>query len=213
VRARTRIGGGIGVIAAVALTASTLSPCSPAEPTPAECERTEILARDLADLLDGAESTGELVPEDMEWAARARVIISRNAQACAPETTTTTVVGQTTTSTTAPATTTTLPATPPGVAYDEDALPDEQLGWDNVRIVPAGFSVINRNDNVAAFRTSCGFSHMAPDDPIVAPNLPRRSHLHTFFGNTGVDAFSNDDSIDNEGNSTCSGGIANRTGY
>ena len=37
---------------------------------------------------------------------------------------------------------------------------------------------------VAQFAVECGFSHAAPDDPIVHPGQPGRSHLHTFFGST-----------------------------
>jgi len=63
------------------------------------------------------------------------------------------------------------------------------------------------------FRTVCGFSHMSFDDPIVFPGQPGKSHLHVFFGNTGTDAFSTADSLASTGNSTCRGGIANRTAY
>ena len=42
--------------------------------------------------------------------------------------------------------------------------------------------------DIGAFRTVCEFSHMAFDDPIVYPGQPGRSHLHAFFGNTGIDA-------------------------
>jgi hypothetical protein len=41
---------------------------------------------------------------------------------------------------------------------------------------------------VPQFVVECGFSHAAPDDPIVHPGHPGRSHLHTFFGSTVVDA-------------------------
>jgi hypothetical protein len=67
--------------------------------------------------------------------------------------------------------------------------------------------------DVGAFRTGCNFSHMAFDDPIVFPNQPGRSHLHTFFGNTGTNAYTTAKSIANSGNSTCRGGTANRTAY
>jgi hypothetical protein len=68
-------------------------------------------------------------------------------------------------------------------------------------------------DGDGAFRTSCDPSHMAFDDPIVYPGQVGRSHLHTFFGNTGTSAASTPDSIRNTGNSTCRGGIANRSAY
>lgn len=40
------------------------------------------------------------------------------------------------------------------------------------------------------FSVSCGFSHRAPDDPIVHPGRPGASHLHDFFGNASTDAAS-----------------------
>ena len=67
--------------------------------------------------------------------------------------------------------------------------------------------------NVGAFREPCFYSHMAFDDPIVYPNQPGLSHLHTFMGNDQTGASSTADSMLNSGGSTCMGGTANRTGY
>jgi hypothetical protein len=67
--------------------------------------------------------------------------------------------------------------------------------------------------DIGAFRTVCDYSHMSTDDPIVFPGEPGRAHLHTFFGNTRTDAFSTYQSLRSSGNSTCRGGIANRTAY
>jgi hypothetical protein len=64
-----------------------------------------------------------------------------------------------------------------------------------------------------AVRILCNVARFAFDDPIVYQNQPGVSHLHQFFGNTAVNAFTTADSIANVGNGTCSGGIANRTGY
>jgi len=64
-----------------------------------------------------------------------------------------------------------------------------------------------------AFRIECDFSHMNYDDAIVFPGQPGRAHLHTYFGNTGADASSTAESIATSGNSTCEGGIANRSAY
>jgi hypothetical protein len=64
-----------------------------------------------------------------------------------------------------------------------------------------------------ANRFLCAYAYMAFDDPIVFPGEPGKSHLHQFFGNTQVNAFTTADSIAAVGNSTCSGGTANRTGY
>src|SRR5215207_7879653 len=40
------------------------------------------------------------------------------------------------------------------------------------------------------FVLRCAYSHSLPDDPIVFPSQPGASHLHDFFGNMGVNAFS-----------------------
>jgi len=68
-------------------------------------------------------------------------------------------------------------------------------------------------DGSGAFRTTCKWSHMAFDDPLVYPNQPGASHLHTFFGNTLTNAASTTASISTTGNSTCNGGTINRTAY
>jgi hypothetical protein len=54
----------------------------------------------------------------------------------------------------------------------------------------------------AQFVVECGFSHAAPDDPIVYPNDPGASHLHVFFGNTLTDAFTTIDVLAT-GDTTC----------
>jgi hypothetical protein len=64
-----------------------------------------------------------------------------------------------------------------------------------------------------AVRILCNVAKFAFDDPIVYQNQPGVSHLHQFFGNTDVNAFTDSASIASTGSSTCSGGIANRTGY
>jgi hypothetical protein len=43
---------------------------------------------------------------------------------------------------------------------------------------------------IPQFTVSCGWSHRAPDDPIVHAGHHGRSHLHDFFGATDVDAAS-----------------------
>ena len=45
------------------------------------------------------------------------------------------------------------------------------------------------------FIVECPYSHSASDDPIVYPGQPGKSHLHEFFGNTDVDAFSTVESL------------------
>ncbi|MFI1990519.1 DUF1996 domain-containing protein [Actinoplanes sp. NPDC020271] len=72
------------------------------------------------------------------------------------------------------------PAASPGGWVDVD-----QAAWDKAlaqynavasQPVPAGTTM------VPEFHTDCSVSGEAPDDPIVFPNLPGASHLHTFFG-------------------------------
>src|SRR5882757_4426339 len=41
---------------------------------------------------------------------------------------------------------------------------------------------------VAEFLADCAFTHGLPDDPIVFPNLPGASHMHSFFGATVTNA-------------------------
>lgn len=62
-------------------------------------------------------------------------------------------------------------------------------------------------------RTACEFSHFAYDDPLVAPGQPGVAHLHMFFGNTDVNAYSTHDTLKNSGSGTCNGQELNRTGY
>ena len=52
------------------------------------------------------------------------------------------------------------------------------------------------------FIVECPYSHSASDDPIVYPGQPGKSHLHEFFGNTDVDAFSTVESL-LSGGTTC----------
>jgi Domain of unknown function (DUF1996)/Ricin-type beta-trefoil lectin domain-like len=66
---------------------------------------------------------------------------------------------------------------------------------------------------VGTFRISCEFSHFAYDDPLVHPNKPGAAHLHMFWGNTDVNAYSTYDTLFNSGSSTCNGMELNRSGY
>ena len=63
------------------------------------------------------------------------------------------------------------------------------------------------------FRMACQYSHFSYDDPIVFPGQPGKSHLHMFFGNTGVDAHTTTDSLVNSGGGSCNGFELNRSGY
>lgn len=55
---------------------------------------------------------------------------------------------------------------------------------------------------VPQFKVECDWSHAAPDDPIVHPGRPGRSHLHDFFGATSTDASSTAASLV-DGDTTC----------
>jgi hypothetical protein len=105
--------------------------------------------------------------------------------------------------------------TPPvmsgGLPVDGSALPMGSLGIPYEQVRATG-EVAPLSD-IGAFRTVCKFSHMAFDDPIVYPGRPGAAHLHAFFGNTGTNAHSTAQSIQNTGSSTCLGGTINRTAY
>lgn len=65
----------------------------------------------------------------------------------------------------------------------------------------------------SSFRTQCRYSHMNNDDAVLFKNDPGKAHLHTYYGNTGSNAFSTSQSLKTTGNSTCRGGTFNRSAY
>ncbi|RKN06128.1 DUF1996 domain-containing protein [Streptomyces radicis] len=56
---------------------------------------------------------------------------------------------------------------------------------------------------VAEFVAECAFSHRLPDDPIVFPDMPGASHMHSFFGSTVTDAGTTNLGDLLQGDSTC----------
>jgi hypothetical protein len=55
----------------------------------------------------------------------------------------------------------------------------------------AGTTTTSVRDLVGVnFVSACGFSHRGPDDPIVYPGQPGRSHDHSFVGNVSTNAYS-----------------------
>ena len=96
-------------------------------------------------------------------------------------------------------------------AIDATKIPKAAVGYSTEMLAPTSQQPMYTD--IGAFRTVCEFSHMSFDDPIVYPGQPGRSHLHAFFGNTGINANSTVESVATSGNSTCRGGTANRTGY
>lgn len=91
-------------------------------------------------------------------------------------------------------------------------IPVGSAGYSVERVTPTSERP-SASDGTGNFRTVCDFSHMAFDDPIVFPNQPGRSHLHAFFGNTALNGNSTAASVATSGNSTCRGGILNRSAY
>ena len=83
----------------------------------------------------------------------------------------------------------------------------------NVAKVKNTSNSVTQDSVLGAFRTECKFSHFAYDDPLVHPSMPGMSHLHMFFGNDSVDAFSDTTRLAEFGGSTCDGGILNRSAY
>jgi hypothetical protein len=103
-------------------------------------------------------------------------------------------------------------AMPMGPYINNSAIPTGDQGV-SVKEIRSTTERPNPNQDVGAFRTSCQFSHMNYDDPIVYPGQPGKAHLHAYFGNTAANANSTAESLRNSGNSTCRGGIANRSSY
>jgi hypothetical protein len=68
---------------------------------------------------------------------------------------------------------------------------------------PAGLAGGGLAGGPGYFAVPCGFSHRNQDDPIVYPRRPRRSHDHTYFGNTSTNAFSTPASLRAAGRTTC----------
>ena len=110
----------------------------------------------------------------------------------------------------APDTSTTPEVTTGAIYIDVTKIPPPSVGISTLNVTS---TTEVAPDAEGAFRTSCALSHMSFDDPIVFPGQPGRSHLHAFFGNTGANAASTADSLRTTGNSTCRGGIANRSSY
>lgn len=89
--------------------------------------------------------------------------------------------------------------------------PPDAIGYAGPRVQAT--SEVAPSDSIGAFRTTCTVAHIAPDDPLVFPGQPGKSHLHVFFGNTAVNASSTIASLRATGNSTCRGGTVNRSAY
>jgi len=105
----------------------------------------------------------------------------------------------------------TTPTMNSALRIDVSNLPKGSVGSAYDRLQPT--AEVAPLTDIGQFRIPCPYSHMAFDDPIVYPGRPGAAHLHTFFGNTGTNAASTEQSIRDTGNSTCLGGTVNRTAY
>ena len=98
---------------------------------------------------------------------------------------------------------------------DVTKIPKGVAGKNFIDLISQQYSPVKEAGNVTNgdFRIRCDYSHMLNDDPIVKPNQPGASHLHTFFGNSGANASSTNETLMKTGTSTCDGGVMNRSAY
>ena len=96
----------------------------------------------------------------------------------------------------------------PAVDISKNMVP--AVGFDSLRIKATTEIAPNSGGE---FRIGCSYSHMSNDDPLVYPNQQGAAHHHTFFGNTSVNFKSDLNTFGAVGNSTCYGGIMNRSAY
>ena len=84
-------------------------------------------------------------------------------------------------------------------------------GWSTDMLVPT--TEVAPPSDIGAFRTGCQVVKHAQMDPLVAPGVYPFGHMHTFFGNMGIDQNSTSTTLASSGNSTCRGGTINRSAY
>lgn len=102
------------------------------------------------------------------------------------------------------------PSLMPVVDTSKNMIPAE--GFSELRVKSSN-EPLYENGNEGAFRISCAPSHMNNDDPMVFPNMKNATHHHTYYGNTSVQYNSDLSKLSTTGNSTCWGGIMNRSAY
>lgn len=96
---------------------------------------------------------------------------------------------------------------------NQSLVPAPVVGFSSPMLRTAPIPKLQSMPSAGAFRIACRVSHMNYDDPIVFPSVKDATHHHTFFGNTKTNAYSTHESLRASGNSTCAGGILNRSGY
>lgn len=106
---------------------------------------------------------------------------------------------------------------PAGKIYiDRTTIPNGRPGTSALRVLTEGSdgrTSTGGGDPSGQFRIGCALSHLSFDDPIVWPGEPGRTHLHAFYGNTSTSSASDVANMATVGNSTCAGGVFNRSGY
>ena len=100
-----------------------------------------------------------------------------------------------------------LNGAPPIIGADVDPAALLHPSWGSGAI-----AADNGADPVGAFRFICGAGPVNYDDPVVYPGKPGASHLHQYYGNTGVNANTTYVTLATTGDSTC-GNKLNRSGY
>lgn len=95
-------------------------------------------------------------------------------------------------------------------AASENEVAQNLTSRGNLEASPGGYQTHNSQGQ---FRFTCQYSHLNYDDPIVYPGQAGKAHLHMFWGNTQMDANTNDANIMTRGGGSCAGFEANRTGY
>jgi hypothetical protein len=100
-------------------------------------------------------------------------------------------------------------------AVDLSRIPAGIAGSPVSQVHPTGEAPAPSGDGIGAFRSVCGYSHMNRDDPLLAPNQPGVSHLHSFFGNTLASASTTSPATLRVpgARGTCRGGTANLSAY
>jgi hypothetical protein len=78
-------------------------------------------------------------------------------------------------------------------------------------VLSAGTHAVAASDPQVKFTVQCAYTRSLPDDPIVFPGQAGASHLHDFFGNRSVDAFSTWNSM--QGQSTSCANSGDTAGY
>lgn len=96
---------------------------------------------------------------------------------------------------------------------DMGKIPVGAISKNYLDVIPADHKPLPNKQNHGEFIIQCNYSHMLKDDPILKPNEPGSSYLHTFIGNSQADSTSTNDTLKSRGSSSCDGGIMNRSAY